>query len=280
MSSVTNRISAVTQPRGGFINPSEFDVVNLNDGKILNSYENVHGSYIGLTVDYLTRYCLTKNAIEAFKISIYGACRAELLGGVSGAEDNARDLVFEICGLDDDSIINACKLTAYDVWYRSLLTARTANTCDDINPDEATIHNIRVLTERSIAFWENNGPIIKDGFDFKPVTEDENKYKEMIKNKKGTYGGYTSVVNTGDGDFLTKDTLWDFKVLRSEPTSKHTLQLLMYWIMGKHSGQEIYKTISKIGIYNPRLNKIYTLDMNKVPENIIKTVEKEVICYS
>ena len=50
--------------------------------------------------------------------------------------------------------------------------------------------------------------------------------------------GYTKIVNAGDGDFLTKDTLWDFKVSKSKIDRKQTLQILMYWIMGKHSGKK------------------------------------------
>ena len=95
----------------------------------------------------------------------------------------------------------------------------------------------------------------------------------------GSYGGYTVTVETGDGDFLTDDTLWDFKVSKSKPTNKHTLQLLMYWIMGKHSGKSIFNNITKLGIFNPRLNIVYLLDIKNISEDIIKAVEDNVICY-
>lgn len=78
---------------------------------------------------------------------------------------------------------------------------------------------------------------------------------------------------------MTTDTLWDFKVSKSAPTSKHTLQLLMYWFMGQHSGQEVFKNISKLGIFNPRLNKVYIYDTTNISKDIIDIVEKEVICY-
>lgn len=44
------------------------------------------------------------------------------------------------------------------------------------------------MVERSVAFWNKYGPIVKDGFDFKPT-------------------GYTKTVSAGDGDFLTADTI-------------------------------------------------------------------------
>ena len=53
----------------------------------------------------------------------------------------------------------------------------------------------------------------------------------------------------------------------------------MYWIMGQHSDQDIYKSINKLGIFNPRLNTIYILDMNKVNPDTIRTVEKDIIGY-
>ena len=76
-----------------------------------------------------------------------------------------------------------------------------------------------------------NGSIIKDGFTFEPAKPDDKAYEKMIKTGKGSYGGYTYTVESGDGDFLTADTLWDFKVSKSKPTNKHTLQLLMYLLL-------------------------------------------------
>lgn len=78
---------------------------------------------------------------------------------------------------------------------------------------------------------------------------------------------------------MTVDTLWDFKVSKAKPTNKHTLQLLMYWIMGQHSGQEIFKEIKYIGIFNPRLNTVYKLSLNSIPNEVIRRIEDEVICY-
>ena len=73
--------------------------------------------------------------------------------------------------------------------------------------------------------------------------------------------------------------MWDFKVSKSKPTNKHTLQLLMYWIMGQHSGKIEYKGINKLGIFNPRLNTVCVLKIEDIPQDIIKAVETDVICY-
>lgn len=91
--------------------------------------------------------------------------------------------------------------------------------------------------------------------------------------------GYTSKVSSDDGDFLTEDTLWDFKVLKYNPNNKHTLQLLMYWIIGQHSYKEEFKNITKPWIFNPRLNKICSYGMKFVSPETIAEVEREGICY-
>lgn len=259
MSSVTNRIKEIKQPRGGYIKPSSMEIIELQDGKTLNEQENVHSSVVGMAVDYMTRFKIGADIKEAFKISLTGAIGAEFLGKKNFVK-KLNEILNNIKGLDDTSIINACKAVTFDVWYRNPKAAELAKGADETNPDKETIENIKILIERSLSFWEKYGPIIVDGFTF------EEK-------------GYTDVVNAGDGDFLTKDTLWDFKVSKSEPKSDHTLQLLMYYIMGKHSEKPEFDNINKIGIFNPRLNKVYLLDINTVSKDVIKEVEKDVICY-
>ena len=258
MSSVTKRVKRVKQPTGGYIEPSQFEARKIDDGLALNETENVHASIMGMVVDYLTRFMMGTDVVEAFAISCKGAMIAERMQ--KGAIKKADKLLSNIKGLDDISIISACKMVTYDVWFRNLIGAIRAKGADDTNPDAATIQNIKIMVERSMAFWKEYGPVVKDGFTFEP-------------------NGYTETVNSGDGDYLTANTLWDFKVTESKPTSKHTLQLLMYWIMGQHSGQKIYKDIQKLGIYNPRLNVVYLMDINKVPAEVIAEVERDVICY-
>lgn len=260
MSSVTQRIKEIKQPRGGYVKPSQFKLQKINDGQILNEQENVHASVIGMAVDYLTRFVMGTDVVEAFKISCMGAKVAEDIFKQKSALKTAEKLLTGIKGLDNSSIINACKIVTYDVWYRNPMGAIMAKGVEETNPDLETIENIKIMVERSVKFWNEFGPIIQDGFTFEP-------------------NGYTDTVNTGDGDYLTADTLWDFKVSKSKPTNKHTLQLLMYWIMGQHSGQEIYKNIEKIGIFNPRLNFVYTLEIADISSETIEEIEKNVICY-
>jgi hypothetical protein len=258
LSTVTSRIAEIKQPHGGYLPVSSFELITDEDNRILEE-ENIHASIVGMCVDYITRFMSGTSVRDAFSVSIRGAKNAEKLG-LKDATALAFVAVRHIKGLDDDSILNACKLVSYDVWYRNVVSAPMSKSEWEINPDDKTISNIRIMVERSLKFLEKFGPIEKDGFTFEG-------------------GGYTDIVDSGDGDYLTKDTLWDFKVSKNKITSKHTLQILMYWIMGKHSSKEEFKNVVKIGIFNPRRNEAYLKDIASVPIDTIREIEKKVIGY-
>lgn len=251
MVSVTGRIKDVKQPWGGYIKPKEFAVTDLQDEKALHENETIHSILIGIAVDYLTRIQNGTPSREVFKISLAGASRIQKY-------ELAKNLLSNIKGIDDTSIINACKLSGFDVVSRS--GTRGYKPVESINPDAKTIENIRVMVKRSLHFIELYGPIVKDGFTFE--------------------GGYTNIVSSGDGDFLTEDTLWDFKVSKSNPTNKHTLQLLMYYLMGVRSVHPEFAHIKKLGIFNPRLNKVFLLPIVALSDDVMNEVSTIVIGYA
>lgn len=250
MYSVTQRIKTIKQPRGGYIKPKEFKEIVLDDGITLNSNENIHASLVGLSVDYLTRFMTGTIAEEAFYISLLGSNRVN-------ERKNAERLVSKIKGLDDKSIINACKVVGYDVCFRAgIMGYKPVN---EIQPNAETVENIRIMVNRCLAFWKEYGPVVVDGFTFE--------------------GGYTDIISSGDGDYLTDDTLWDLKVSKEAPKNQYTLQLLIYYIMGCHSIHKEFQNIKKLGIFNPRLNKVYLLDISSINNEIIQEVSSEVIGY-
>ena len=226
--------------------------VSLGEGiDALNTEENVHPSLIGTTVDYMTRFMLGTPVVDAFAISMLGAqCIEE--------DSTASRLMSGIKGLDDRSIINAVKLTGFDVCFRS--NPMGYRPVKGINPDESTIQNVRTMVERALHFFDVYGPKTLDGFTFG--------------------GGYTNTVSAGDGDFMTANTLWDFKVSKYRPSKEHTLQLLMYWRMGLHSVHAEFQSIKYLGVYNPRLNKVYRIKVDAIPDDVIAEVEKDVIGYA
>ncbi|MBQ7221771.1 MAG: hypothetical protein IJS28_12430 [Synergistaceae bacterium] len=61
MASVTQRIGQVRQPYGGYIKPSEFRKLQLEDNASLNLQKNIPASIVGLTVRFM-RY---RNVMKA-----------------------------------------------------------------------------------------------------------------------------------------------------------------------------------------------------------------------
>ena len=49
--------------------------------------------------------------------------------------------------------------------------------------------------------------------------------------------------------------------------------------MGKHSVQQYYESLTKIGIYNPRLNVVYTKKVSDIAKDILNEIETKVIGY-
>lgn len=250
MYSVTGRIAKIKQPYGGYIKRTDFDVIQLYDHHVLHEVENLHPALVGLIVDYMTRFIMGTPVEEAFKISCIGA-------HIAKEDEKARELSKSITGLNKESVSAACKLAGYDVCFRAGMSGYKP--VSEINPDNNTLENIIVMVNRGVDFWHIYGPVVLDGFTFE--------------------GGYSPIVSTGDGDYLTKDTLWDFKVSKNEPNSRHTLQLLMYYIMGKHSIHKEFGSIEYLGLFNPRKNRVYRYPVKAIPNDTISIVSHDVIGY-
>lgn len=231
----------VKQPRICHINPKTLEVEFFDDGDrdtgALEPVENISRALIETVVRDMTYVMSGMSIEEAFSIP--------------EKSTEARRLMDGIRGLDDNSIINAVKLSGFVV--------DQGESVESINPDEATIQNVRTMVERSLRFFDTYGPMVLNGFTFE--------------------GGYTDTVISGDGDFTTADTLWDFKVSKARPTKNHTLQLLMYWRMGLHSVHTEFQDICYLGIYNPRLNEVYRISVDDIPDDVIVEVERDVIGY-
>lgn len=253
--SVTTRIKRIHQPRGGFLNPKSFEVIDLQaeskNKKELNPEETLSPSIMGLLVDYLTRFMIGENSAEAFFIPSIGATNI-------GKRAVFNSLLKKVEGLDDESIIAAAKICGFDCVYRAGPLAYRP--IEDFVVDKATIENVRTMVERSLYFFDRFGPKTLDGLTFE--------------------GGYTDKITIGDGDFLTSDTLWDFKVSKLPLKSNQTLQILIYWRMGLHSKHKShYLPIKYLGIYNPRLNLVYRIATSQIPEDVIANVDTDVIGY-
>lgn len=259
MYSVTQRIAKIKQPRGGYIRPRDF---TAKDFGIVPPYdmhfETIHSSLVGLAVDYLTRFMLGADAKSAFQISIVGAATMCKFDKSKDHIANAYMLCERVKDLDDASIDAACKLAGYDSAFRAGPTAYRP--VENIQPDKVTCENIGTMVESALEFFKTYGPVTQEHLVFP--------------------GGYTDIVSSGDGDFMTEDTIWDFKCSVKPPQTKHTLQIAMYWLMGLHSMCSAdYEKVTRFGFFNPRLAKVYTLNVADVLPETLHEIEVQVIGY-
>ena len=253
MRSVISRVNQIKQPHGGYVKPSAFTVTQYCDGRVLSESENIHATIISLTVVYLTRFLLCAEGKRAFEIPKKGALIAESMTGQK-LMPQFFSLLSGITGIDNMSIMNTCKLVAYDVWYRNPAVASTAKPPERIVPDQDTVENIRIMLERTKSFWNNVALAHNLGFTWT--------------------NGHEQAIRFSAGNYLTEDTIWDLKVSKTRPTSKSTLYLLSNLILGHHSGKAEFTEITKLGIFNPRLNRAYTIRVDQIPVETIETVEQ------
>jgi hypothetical protein len=258
--SVTERVKMVKQPIGGYVNPKNMDIQKLdeNDDSICNSLdENISPTLIGLVVDYLARMMLGEEKKSVFHIALKGAA---IIDEKERDDKNtqakrAMRIIKKINSIDNESIKYTCRLVQYDSWGRGGMSELNWN----LSPNEYTLENIKCMIHRCTIFFQKYGPILQSGFTFE--------------------GGYSRVITSGDGDYISNDTIWDFKVSKNLPTKEHTLQLMVYYVMGKVSAKDQFKEIKQIGICNPRLNIVALKKMEYIDNKILEKIADEVIGY-
>lgn len=243
-------IPELRQPPHGYLSIDQF--VREDIDKIDTLYdmekESCKPFIVGLAVDYLTRFSVSGDRLSAFQVSIEGASILSMF-------DECINLLFKIKNIDDDDSIKlACQLCCFDGAART----NRVYTVRELNTNNETVHNIRIMVKRALKYFE----------------------KEEMEFGLTFPGGYTKKVNNGDCDFVTKDTLWDFKVSKYPPTIDNSLQLLMYWRMGIHSTyKEKFQKIKYLGIFNPRLGVVYKAPVDDISESVINKVDFDIIGY-
>lgn len=248
---VTTRIRMISQPPEGLLPLSLFERVPLPDriGLHPRAVETVAPDIAGLYVDYMTRIAMGAPKRVAFRIPLLGA---RLVGRAGEAEA----LLDRIVDFTPPSARAACLLLDFDAASRRGPQYWKPRR---MVPDEATYANLTRMVARSLVFFKEYGPVVWEGFDFE--------------------GGYTDRITSGSGDFLTKDTLWDFKVSCYPPNPGYTLQLLVYWRMGLHSIHAEYKSIRRLGFFNPRRNEVWLLNVDRIAPELIDWTDHELIGY-
>lgn len=213
--------------------------------------ENVAPWIVGTVVDYLSRMVLTGDKAKAFYISfmfkrdIYlQRYQAEFYKDACQWADNC---LKGITGLDDNSITEACRLVCCDQLYRTGAPSACMECVKELRehrPDEITLNHIRAMVERCVDFFKGK-TVTETGF--------------VVKSER----------IHGDGDILTKTGLWDIKTSKGAITRKDKLQVLLYWCVGLQTDEDKFSRIKTLGIYNPRQDFSWGLDISQLPEDLV-----------
>lgn len=228
MTTVTRFIANIKQPKGGYLPPKLLNKSIIDDAHSLYQPENIPPQVLGVFIDSFARFLLTHDHKIAFRSAIEGAA-------LVAESKEADQLIKQITGFNNESIISALKLIEYDVAYKRGPSFYIKNTHP--TPDKHTLENMNIMLDRCLTFFNHYGPITES---------------DVVLT-----GGLTDSVQRGDIDFLTLDTLWDMKLISTEPRSNHTFQVLVYYLLMFRSAHKSFENIKNIGLFNPRMNAVY-----------------------
>lgn len=257
MLSVTQRIKTISQPKGGYVSSSLFETQTYEDYYEIFDIRSDLAPIQGLAVDYLTRYMITKDKLTSFDIPIAGAKKIDAAYENNTEIRKINKLLEEVNGLDSNSIIAACKIVCYDSAFRKGIGAY--KDFETIEFSNELFRNVPILVNRCISFFESIGGIVSTELTFE--------------------NGYTDMVSSGDGDYLSSDMIIDVKASKSEISTKWSLQLLMYYLMGLHSVHDEYKQVRYLCIFNPLKNTSYICDIDNISDESKYKVSHDVIGY-
>lgn len=262
MASVTSIINSDRYKDNKLVSVSLFKEEVFKNGSYLYTNENLEERLIGAVVDNILRvYVCMENGYKRNIDCIYKAFETSFsyINNIKNRVNECNcivDIMSKSKFLDDEFIKCACKLVAYSF----TVSRKDGKYFKDENnvPDSKTIERIRNLVNNGIDFIKMYGPVI--GFDL------------------SFEGGYTNSVSNGRADYLMEDCLWDLKVYRSDISCKDSLQLVLYYLLGLRSiHREKYLRVKKLGIYNPKKCKIYTVNIEDIDKSILENIEKTII---
>lgn len=259
------------QPRGGFLPPKNFTAKPLTDNpryiklvEICCKGGVLAPQSLGLVFDYILRVDMAiivgtnpaDAVLNAFEVSLLGAKVVNKL-------DDALKLAAKIANLFEERHKNfkkivqtASELVVYDTVFRAGYYNPDAEPPKINDGDRNAIELMLAATEAYLLEKEH---LVSLGFGFGALAAEK--------------------VASSDGDILTADSVIDLKCSVKEPTSKHTLQLLLYYILGLHEHSDLFRPLKYIKIINPRLGMVYSYEISKIDLEVLKHIESEIMGY-
>lgn len=275
-SSVTEIIKNIEQPYGGLL-PVKLFHERTFDGELLECI--MKPIMVGKVVDALLHEIVGTDLNEVFKFALTGY-------------RNRIDWFAYKFGQDAETLIRDDKeQSAYSLLRRLEFYIQDNDWLKAIN------YTFRIFQYEE---WNNNFTTLTHHKDFKDTTYgcklgDAYKIHEMVLRTfkfMSKYGnvltqdlrfypdGYSDVIKYGVGDFLVGNTIFDLKCTKNTITSQSTLQVLVYYCMAKNSGNKLYESVKRLGLFSPVTNTEWIVKVEDIPAAAIDYVEKQIIQYS
>lgn len=272
MPTATQVARAAKQPRGGYIPPKMMAIEDFADDAyrdelVLNmDAEQSHPATIGVVVDYMTRFMLEARAdpdsvglqMECFSIPRLGIREDTLTA------EQFYEVASRVKGLDRDSIDAMFMLTAWDTMFRSGIEMDP----EKLHPDDVSIKHVVMMVEKALEMLGDGDIAVGPVF----------------------IGGFPRNIRAADADYIRDGWLVDMKVSRREiPDNKQTLQLMIYYIMGKKVAErgsyacipnpfrDAFESMRGIEILNPRCGIRWRLPVSEIPDEVIIAIREDVM---
>ena len=254
MTGILSGTSSIPQPKGGILKAEFFDPVpvSLSYGRIL-SKENLPGDVVSGAVKMLS--CLEAMArdtgfdldgrllLERTERAVFETDHQHIADRES-AETYARGITARVGGFDMAAADCACKLA-----FCLLAPEGRSVSPSRIRADDRTCNNILTMVERMTFFLDVMGPVRRICFRFN--------------------GGYGNAIDEGYGLFLTDGCLWDVTVSPDPLPDDARLRLLVRYVLSLNAVDPSLKSITNIGVMNPRLNCAYMMPVSSIPEDVL-----------
>jgi hypothetical protein len=288
MKSVTDKIKHIEQPENGYLSLDLFTERICGDTTPIVC--SIKPLYVGKIIDDVIHEIIRSDYSKIFRSEINGyKTRLDWFSTCfsTGTKRSKQKQAHQIIEEDlkkhveieymlsklklyafDNDIKNMLNFTygivQYSIWEDDFGYISSRATVDDSRPKGLSLEDeekLEIINMRTLKWLQDS---------YK---------KRIVPDFKFYPDGYSDFVKYGVGDFVCDNTLFDIKCIKEKPTIENTLQILMYYCMGLHSNNRLYKDIDRIGIYSPVTNIEWTIAVKDIPKESIDTIFRDILCY-
>lgn len=298
--SLSKRVKQITQPKGGYLPTSNFQIINFKDEYTVTKYidhdKDVFLKFINLIVSSISQYLYTNDLTNSFKLAIRGFF--EYINNYKKFsvryfnDDNLVDLFIDFesklksveeFDLDGNYKTNSkiiknlfvvlqfaelyqSNYEPYKLWKKNYDKAELVFNLGTEIPDYIC-KNIIIFIKRTIAFYNNLYKV---------------EFGEILYNSE--------LISSGSCDFISHETIWKLQIssmpFQYNPNIDETiLKLIICYLMitnDNHYNHDNYLFIDNIGIFNPYNNSCFKADniIELIKPRYIKEIKDEIIGFN